>query len=44
VTLVFFYGLLLRAWWLAGTAAFGLYIVINIWLWPKAHEPLSEEG
>jgi heme/copper-type cytochrome/quinol oxidase subunit 1 len=44
VTLVLFYGLLLRAWWLAGAAAFGLYVVINIWLWPKASEPISEEG
>jgi membrane protein implicated in regulation of membrane protease activity len=41
---VLFYGLLLRAWWLAGAAAFALYVVINIWLWPKASEPLSEEG
>jgi len=44
VTLVLFYGLLLQAWWLAGVAALGLYIVLNIWLWPKANEPLSEEG
>jgi cytochrome c oxidase subunit I len=44
VMLVLFYGVLLRAWWLAGIATFGLYIVINIWLWPKRHEPLSEEG
>jgi heme/copper-type cytochrome/quinol oxidase subunit 1 len=44
VTLVLFYGLLLRAWWVAGAAVFGLYIVINIWLWPKAPEPFSEEG
>ena len=44
VTLVLFYGLLLRAWWLAGAAAFGLYVVINIWLWPTASEPISEEG
>jgi hypothetical protein len=44
LTLVLFYGLLLRAWWVAGAAVFGLYIVINIWLWPKGPEPFSEEG
>ena len=43
--LVLFYGLLLRAWWLAGAGrARASYIVINVWLWPKASEPLSEEG
>jgi heme/copper-type cytochrome/quinol oxidase subunit 1 len=44
VTLVLFYGLLLRAWWLAGAAALGVYIVLNVWLWPKAPEPISEEA
>jgi cytochrome c oxidase subunit 1 len=43
-TLVLFYGLLLRAWWLSALAAVAVYVVINVWLWPKGAEALSEEG
>ncbi len=35
---------LLRAWWLSAIAAVALYVVINVWLWPKRADALREEG